>query len=101
MRFDDRMLTKVRYTVEIKVDRFSGKNRFSGQVSVEAGQQLRNLVRGNARGIFGQKAPLGHAVETAEQCESWVSHQRHDMALALNGPKLEGHRRAQRACSAG
>ena len=57
---------------------------------------MRDLVRGDARGIFRQEALLGHGIEPAEQREPLVGDERHDVALAFDRPQLERQRGPQR-----
>src|SRR5262245_10228248 len=59
-------------------------------------QQFRHFCRRDPRGVFGEETPLGHGVEAAEQPQSFVGDQRHDVALALNRPKLQRECGAQR-----
>src|SRR5262249_24610422 len=60
------------------------------------GEQLRHLLRCDARTVFGEEAPLGHGVEATEQSKSLIGDQRHDVAFALNRPQLERQGGAQR-----
>ena len=47
-------------------------------------------------GVLGEIALLGGDIESGEQRQSLVGDQRHDMALALDGPQLERQAGAQR-----
>lgn len=40
--------------------------------------------------MLGEEASLGDGVEAAEQGEAWIGDERHDVALALDRPELEG-----------
>jgi hypothetical protein len=98
MGFDDRMLAEVGHGVEVEIERLAGKELLSGELRVPAGEEARDLLRGDARGIFRQEALLRHDIEAAEQGEPLVGDQRHDVALAFDRPQLERQRGAQRVC---
>src|SRR5215470_9012474 len=67
MRFDERMFAKVGHAAKVEVDGFALNDRLPGQCVVPSGQQFRDLLRSDARGVFGEEAPLGHGVEAAEE----------------------------------
>src|SRR5271169_4416345 len=69
MGFDDRMLAEVGHGVEVEIERLAGKELLSGELRVPAGEEARDLLRGDARGIFRQEALLRHDIEAAEQSE--------------------------------
>jgi len=98
MGFDEWMLAEVGHGVEVEVERLAGEEILSGELPVPAGEQARDLLRRDARGIFRQEALLGHGVEPAEQGESLVGDERHNVALAFDRPQLERQRGAQRMC---
>src|SRR5271165_6993391 len=90
------MLAEVWHGVEVEIERLAGKELLSGELCVPAGEQARDLLRGDARGIFRQEALLRHDIEAAEQGEPLVGDQRHDVALAFDRPQLERQRGAAR-----
>src|SRR5215831_5146876 len=96
MSFDLGMLAKVWHTMEIEVDGLAFEDRLPGQLGVPTGKQVRDFLRGDPRRIFRQEAPLWHGVEAAEQPEPLVGDQRHNVALALDGPQFQRERGAQR-----
>src|ERR1700752_1905085 len=92
---NDRILAKIRHGMEVEIERRTSQHGLPGQLTMPQRQQPGDLLRGDARGIFRQIALLGHGVEPAEQRQTVIGHQRHDVALALDRPQLEGQRRAQ------
>src|SRR6266496_5933151 len=50
---------------------------------------------GNPAGVFAEVAFLGGDVETGEQGKAFVGDHRHDVALALEGPKFKSQTSAQ------
>jgi len=80
------MLAEVGHGVEVEVERLAGQDGLSGHLVVPQGEQAGDLLRRDARGIFRQKTLLGHGVEPAEQREPFVGYERHDVALAFDGP---------------
>ncbi len=86
MRFDQRVLAEVGHGVEVEVEGLAGQERLSGQLTVPLPEQVGDLLRGDTRGIFRQEALLGHGVEPTEQRETFISHERHDVALAFDRP---------------
>lgn len=78
--------------MKVKIEGFTREDRFSRELGMPGGEQVRDFLRGDPGGIFGQKALLGHGVEAAEQCQALVGDQRHNVAFSLNGPKFESER---------
>ena len=95
MGFDERMLAEVGHGVEVEIEGLTGEE-VSGEPRVPDSEQTRDLLRGDARGIFRQEALLRHGIEAAEQGEPLVGDERHDVALAFDRPQLERQRGAQR-----
>ena len=94
--FDQRVGAEVGHGVEVQVEGRAGQEGFPGQVGVPAGQQAGDFLRGDARGIFRNKALFRHGVEATEQTEALIGDQGHDVAIALDGPELERQRSPQR-----
>jgi len=84
--FDDRMLAEVGHGVEVEVERIAGQEGLFSHLVVPQSEEAGDLLRRDARGIFRQKALLGHGVEPTEQREPFVGYERHDVALAFDGP---------------
>ena len=65
--------------------------------SVNLTSSLKSFVRHGASNALGisEEASLGHGVEAAEQGEAGIGDECHDVALALDGPQLEGESGAQ------
>src|SRR5262249_12800052 len=100
MKFDERMFGIVGHAVKVEVDGFPLKDRLPGQCVVPSGQQFRDLLWSDARGVFGEEAPLGHGVEAAEEPQSLVGDERHDVLLRSIDHSLSASE-ALSACSAG
>src|SRR5207237_4800265 len=62
-------------------------------------QERLRAARVDARGVLRQVALLWRDIEAREQRESFVGHEGHDVALALDGPELEREARAKRMSS--
>ena len=94
---DHGVLAVVRDGVEVEVERAAGEER---RPSARAGARPPRAWWScviDPRGILGEVALLGDGIEPGEQRQALVGHQRHDVALALDGPELEGQgRRAGR-----
>jgi hypothetical protein len=90
--FDQGVLAEIGHGVEVEVERLTSHEVLSGQLVVPKSEQARDLRRNDARGVFRQEAFLGHGIEPAEQGQSLVGDQRHDVALALDRPQLERQR---------
>ena len=65
--FDERMLAEVGHGVEVEIEGLAGEEGFAGELRVPGGEQARDLLRGDARGVLRQEALLRHGVEAAEQ----------------------------------
>ena len=72
--------------MEVEVEGLTGHEDLPGQLVVPQPEQAGDLLRSDARGIFRQKTLLRDGVESAEQSEPFVGHERHDVALAFDGP---------------
>src|ERR1700687_621399 len=86
VRFDQRVLAEVGHGMEVEGEGLTGPGGLSGQLTVPLGEQAGDLRWGDPRGIFRQEALLGHGIEPTEQREAFISHERHDVALAFDRP---------------
>src|SRR5215470_9770820 len=77
MRLNEGMLAAIGHGVEVEIDGLTLEDRLTGE-------QPRDLLRGDARGVFREEAPFRHGVETTKEPKSLVGNQGHDVALALN-----------------
>jgi hypothetical protein len=93
--FDHRVLTVVGHRVEVQIERLRGQQLLAQGLLVEGGHQRQGLLMRDPAGRLRQEALLGDGVQPGEQRQPGVGHQRHDMALALEGPQLQGQARAQ------
>jgi len=80
----------VRHGVEVEVERGPGEEIGPREVGVPGGQEPERPRVVQAVGVLGQEALLGADVEPREQTQPLVGHERHDIALALDRPELQG-----------
>src|SRR5271157_242545 len=90
------MLSEVRYGVEVEVERLAREELVARERVVPAGDELQRLRVSEAGRVFAEVAPLGSDVEAGEERKAFVGGERHDVALAFDGPELEREHRAQR-----
>jgi hypothetical protein len=85
MRFNEGMLAAIGDAVAVEVDGLTLEDRLAGELGVPTGEQPRDPLRGDARGVFREDAPLRHGVETTKEPKSLVgNNQGHNVASALN-----------------
>ena len=85
------MLAVVGHGVEVEVEGAPGKSVVAGDRAACQAASSREVMRViDPRGIFRQVALLGDGIEAGEQGQALVGDQRHDVALALDRPELEG-----------
>src|SRR5215470_804849 len=84
MRLNEGMLAAIGHGVEVEIDGLTLEDRLAGELGVPTGEQPRDLLRGDARGVFREEAPFRHGVETTKEPKSLVGNQGHNVALALN-----------------
>src|SRR5215217_1138560 len=92
---DDGMLAVVRDGVEVEIKGGAGEELFTSDLSVPSGQELVGLGRVDTMGVLCEVALLGYGVESAEQCQSLIGDERHDVALAFQRPEFECQAGAQ------
>ena len=94
---DARVRAVVGHGVEVEVERTGGEQRLvAAHRAVPGAEQGAGVFRRDARGVLAEIALLRDAVESAEQPQPLVGHQRHHVALALDGPELEREAGTQR-----
>ena len=82
--------------MEIEIEGFADEELVLGYRAVPGRQQAGGSGVIHARGILAQITLLRNRVEPTEQRQAGVGYQRHHVALALDGPQLQGQGGAQR-----
>jgi hypothetical protein len=62
MGLDQRMLAELRHGMKVEIERLAAQQVLAGHPGVPQRKQAQDVLRGDARGIFRQKALLGHSI---------------------------------------
>jgi hypothetical protein len=81
--------------MKIQIERFSGQEVGGVDRLVPGAQKASRLAVAQARGILREKALFGKGVQSGKERQTLIGDPGHDMALALQGPKLERQAAAQ------
>src|SRR5437588_182796 len=92
------MLAEIGHGVEVQIERLADEEVLSGELAVPAVEQARDLLWGDARGIFRHEALLRHGVEAAEQGEPLVIEPTRQRGEAFLRENL-AHRGGAQGCS--
>lgn len=95
MAFDDRMLPVVGDGMKVEVERSAFEEMIAGHRGMPRREELCRFAGIDAGRIFRQVALLRRDIEPRKERESLIHDQGHHVALALNGPELEGQTGAQ------
>ena len=74
--------------MEIKVEGLARKELIAGDLLMPRGKDLGGLSVIDPGRVFRKVTLLRDGVKAGKEGQPFVSHQRHDVALALDGPEL-------------